>query len=227
MSQLETIAQVMQVVPLTDSILKVILSPQDYIDYAAGQYLKIKCHEEWLCYSIANAPFGPHYYELHIRHAENNPYYQQLLTHIKEQRALTISLPHGECQINRLYPDKPILFIAGGTGFAPIKAMIEHLLATGDRRQFELYWGARSQSDLYMDEKVKQWQTHVDHFRYVALLSGGKEQSLAETVHAHHASDLLQYQVVLGGPFDMVYAVRDALVAFGMAKEQLFSDAFN
>ncbi|KTC94587.1 NAD(P)H-flavin reductase [Legionella erythra] len=223
----KTLAQVDRVTPLTDSIIELILSPQDFIDYQPGQYLKILCGEEALSFSIANAPLGSHKYELHIRHDQGNPYNQPLFAAIKREGRVQVALPYGDCYLNQLQPDKPVLFIAGGTGFAPIKAMIEQMLATGDTRAFALYWGARSQSDLYMDDKVRQWQAHVSRFRYVTLLSGESRENLASVVKMDYSGSLLDHQIVIAGPFDMVYAIRDALVASGMPREQLFSDAFS
>lgn len=220
-------AQVESIAPLTDSILQLILAPQPYIDYQAGQYLEILSAEGAFSYSIANAPLGSRKYELHIRHSQDNPYNHHLLAEIKQRGAVKLRLPLGNCHINRLAPEKPIVFIAQGTGFAPIKAMIEELLAHGDQRPFELFWGARSQSDLYMNEKVSHWQNHVIHFRYFSLLSSSSKDALAARVIAHHPEGLNNWQFVVGGPFDMVYAIRDSLVAQGIAPDQLFSDAFS
>jgi len=221
-----TLAQVERIVPLTDSILQLILTPEDYIDYEAGQYLQILQGNEAFSYSIANAPLGSHSYELHIRHSRDNPYNQALLTDIKHQGKVQIQLPFGDCHLNRMQP-KPILFIAGGTGFAPIKAIIEQLLATGELRPFELIWGARSQSDLYMDELVTHWQHHVPQFQYFSLLSETSQETLASTALARHQHDLNDWQVVISGPFDMVYNTRDLLVEHGALRENLFSDAFS
>ncbi len=215
-------AKVESITPLTDSIMQLILTPDTYIDYEAGQYLQIISGEQAFSYSIANAPLGSHQYELHIRHTANQP----LLADIKQKGAVKIKLPLGVCDIAHLHPDKPILLIAGGTGFAPIKAMIEQLLALGAPRAFELYWGARSQSDLYMDDKVTFWQTHVPHFSYFSQLSDASNADLASMVTDKHPHDLSQWQIVISGPFDMVYSVRDKLLEKGVSPCDLFSDAF-
>lgn len=226
MSIIHTQAQVEAVRPLTNSIIELILSPAEYVDYQAGQYLKIHCGAQALSFSIANAPLGSHKYELHIRHDQSNAFSQSLFAEIKQQGQVALSLPYGDCHINSL-TQRPIIFIAGGTGFAPVKAMIEQLLATGDARPFNLYWGARTPSDLYMDEKVKQWQTHVSHFRYMSLSSSTSKETIMASITATHKQHLFDHQIVLAGPFEMVYALRDALVAHGMPQAQLFSDAFS
>lgn len=222
-----TFAKIERISPLTDSIIEVVLLPNEYIEYTAGQYLQIQCNDSFLSFSIANAPLGSHHYELHIRHDAQNLYHQSLFSMIKQQGGLNIRLPFGECH-SACLSDEPIIFIAGGTGFAPIKAMIEQLLGNGDQRPFELYWGARSQSDLYMDEKVKQWQAHVRHFRYVSFLPSTRSKAkLVHQVIEHHPEGLQSYQFIIAGAFDMVFSVRDALLLAGAKSEQLYSDAFN
>lgn len=220
-------AQVEKIVPLTDSIMHLILKPEQYIDYQAGQYLDILCEGQQFSYSIANAPLGSQHYELHIRHSLENPYNQILFNHIKREGAVTIQLPFGTCSIDKLDIDRPILFIAGGTGFAPVNALIEQLLANSDPRPFELFWGARSQSDVYLDEKVLNWQAHVSRFKYYSFLSEASKENLLSNLLIRHAQDLHDWQIVLSGPFEMVYSIRDALIEQGMPGCQLFSDAFS
>lgn len=220
-----TRARVERIRPLTDSIIELILDPEHYIDYRAGQYLQMASGKEFLSYSIANAPLGSHKYELHIRHNQVNPYDQPLFKQIRETGTVDLRLPLGECHLESLKPHRPILFIAGGTGFSQVKAMIEQLLATGSQGPFELYWGARSRSDLYMEPLVRQWQSHARHFAYVSLLPN-QEEDFASLIMNRHAEDISLCQIVLSGPFDMVYATRDALVSQGVAKSLLFSDAF-
>jgi len=220
-------AQIVRVNPLTDSILQLFITPDEYIPYYAGQYLQILHHDEAISYSIANAPLGAHQYELHIRHTRDNPFNQSLLNAIKEQGSVDLLIPFGTCHIKALDPQRPILFVAGGTGFAPVKAIIEQLLANSDPRPFELYWGARSQSDLYMDDKTHYWRKHVSNFQYFSSLSAKGKLALATDFVNRHTQDLFDWQVVISGPFDLVYKTRDYLVDQGMNKEQLFSDAFS
>lgn len=220
-------AEVERIFPLTESIVQLLLKPEDYVDYQAGQYLNVIQENEQLSYSIANAPLGSHKYELHIRHSRDNPSNQKLFAHIKKHGKVSINLPFGACSIDKIDPTRPIIFLAGGTGFAQVKAMIEQLLASDDPKPFELYWGARVQGDLYFDDKLKHWEDHVDRFKYTALISDEKKDILATKAIEQHPEDLHQWQVVLSGPFDMVYSARDALVDHGLPKNQLFSDAFS
>lgn len=226
-AQMTTInAEIESITPLTDSILLLILNPENYIHYEAGQYLQILSRGQAYSFSIANAPLGSHKYELHIRHSLENSAIDTMLSDMRDEGTVKLRLPFGHCHMKTLHPGKPILLIAAGTGFAPIKAMIEQLLASGDQRNMALFWGARDQSDLYMDEKVTHWQNHVGHFRYHTLLSNVSQESLSSMVLAYHQKDLSDWQVVISGPFEMVYQTRDLLVAQGAKPQDLFSDAF-
>lgn len=230
MSKKSIWAEVESINPLTDSILQLILLPEYYVEYRAGQYINVLFADEaeTLSYSIANAPLGSHKYELHIRHSPDNAANQRLLTELKQRGGLSICLPYGDCYLEKLDQQTPLLFIAAGTGFAPIKAMIEQLLASDDKRSFELFWGARSQSDLYMNEKVIYWQAHAAHFRYFSLLPNSRSKdTLGSLVLEQHRDDLSHWQFVISGPFDLVYTTRDLLLAQGVKPSQLFSDAFS
>ncbi len=218
-------AQVERIIPLTDSILQLLLSPSEFINYHAGQYLQILLGGEALCYSIANAPLGSHKYELHIRHNSTNLINRQLLDEIKQRGSLTLQLPLGDCHIDKFPLQQSLIFIAAGTGFAPIKSMIEQLLVSGEKRPFELFWGARTASDLYMDDKVKQWAAHVGQFRYSSVVKDSRKK-LVNCVLEHHKLDLKQWQFVIAGPLDMAYAIKDSLIAEGVSALQLYSDAF-
>ena len=220
-------ARIDSITPLTDSVLQLYLVPDSYIDYQAGQYLQILFQGEALSYSIANAPLGSHKYELHIRHSLSNPLNQALLAEIKNKGCLKLKLPLGHCRLTDLSKESALIFIAGGTGFAPIKAMIEQLLRDTDPRNFELYWLARSQSDLYLDAMVEAWQSHVKTFRYFSLLSGNTQDKLITLLSARHQKDFTGKQIVISGPFDMVYRLRDNLTALGVSDKAIFSDAFS
>lgn len=219
-------AKVQQITPLTESIIRLVLEPEHYQPYQAGQYLNIIVGSEELSFSIANAPLGAHQYELHIRH---NPHFSnsvELFKGIQTSGAVQIKLPFGTCSIDKIDANKPIIFIAGGTGFAQTKAFIEYLLANDDPRPFELYWGARSQADLYLEEQVKTWALHVQRFYYYPIISDSKQDNLASKVIGKHKKDIFQWQIILSGPFDMVYSARDLLLHHGVSKNNLYSDAF-
>ena len=222
-----TQARVIHTTALTKHLLHVILEPESYITYEAGQYLQIiSPTTQALNYSIANAPNTTYTYELHIRHSRDTRNNKQLLRDIAQQNPLTLRLPLGQCTLRAINPIKPILFIAGGTGFAPIKAMIEQLIIENQTRPVILYWNARSTHDLYMHAQAQVWSDQIPWFTYYSRLSHENKESIHTLILNHPIGSLHDWQIVLAGPFDMVYTLRDELLTYGMPMDQLYSDAF-
>lgn len=222
-------SQIVSIQPLTDSVLQVMVALDESFEYEAGQYIEIIADDgQRLAYSIANAPLGANALELHIGHAKDNPYSIKLLEMIRREKHVTFTGPHGDCGVHCLLSDKPIVLVAGGTGFAPIKAIIEQLLADSDQRVLDVYWGAKSLSDLYAEDRLKYWDQHIAHFSYTPLVSarGDDKRSLSKLITDTYGDRLSQHQFILAGPFDMVFAMRDAFLAQGLPKQQMFSDAF-
>lgn len=218
---------VRDVSPLTDSILRVLLEPEVFVPYEAGQYLQLETTEGLLAYSIANAPLGSSHYELHIRHTGGDPFAREPCKTLSSHQEVHIHLPFGQCHFKRLATYKHIIYLAGGTGFAPVKAMLEYAFATGDARNSVLYWSAKQKSDLYW-EPIQHWADHTEHFRYIPILL--ETPSIATVLNAVIQSvkkvDIVHTGVVLAGPFDMVYKMRDGLLLAGFLPEHVFSDAF-
>jgi CDP-4-dehydro-6-deoxyglucose reductase len=222
---LPLMAEVTQVEPLTEHILRVFLTPQHYVNYTAGQYLQILTSEEALCCSIANAPLGAHHYELHLRHSPQNPLHQILMKEMRSSGEVPIYLPLGNCHVGRLSVERPVLMIAQGTGFAPMKAMLEQWLTDGSMPPTLFCWLARNPSDWYMQPLVETWAEHVEQFQFLPLRADLADEMVFKTVLKEANFDLTQLQVVLAGPFDRMRALQQVGVALGLQPQQFFSDA--
>jgi CDP-4-dehydro-6-deoxyglucose reductase len=222
---------------LHGNIWQVFLTPpqKKYLQYKAGQYLEIfnPAHDP-RPFSIANAPIENNgIIELHIRCVANSPYTLSLIENIKKTRTLDIRGPFGQCTYKKI-PEYPSIFIAGGTGFAPIKAIIEQALSEKITQPIYLYWGARTQADLYMNELASQWEKDVSHFQYIPVLSAsleadhwtGKTGFLHDAVLADHP-DLTHHHVYASGPQEMVYAALDIFKRHGLDEKLMYSDAFD
>lgn len=218
-----------EVHPLTDTILTLSAKSSTPLVYEAGQYIEVKTPEGVLPLSIANAPLGGGKIELHIRHVRDNSLNQSLLNVIREEGKIEVSEAKGECTLTVLDKEKPILLIAGGTGFAPIKAMIEQLLYEGDNRQLHLFWLANKKADFYMDDKVSQWAKHMPQFSYTPLISSRHQKSFGvkAMIKTIYKDTPLSFQSVIAGPFDLVFALRDELVLLGLTQAHIYSDAFS
>jgi len=224
---------VLQARPLTDRVLQVFLQLPVPLHYLAGQYLEVITQtEKVIPLSIANAPLGSSQLELHIGHTPQNSLVNELLKVLQEKRVLTVRAPFGNCTYLSLKPDLPVILLAGGSGFAPIKAIIEQLLALGEPPAIHLYWGAKTLGDLYLDELPKSWAVHVENFRYTSVLS----QEISKTWSDRRGTpvdavledypDLSGYQVLAAGPFDMVFAAKERFLKQSLNPQHIFSDAF-
>lgn len=236
------IASVIQVIPLTRTILQVFLELPEPLSYQAGQYLKVVMNDgQQIPLSIANAPLGGRRLELHIRHTPENPSSVQLLSSIQQQGILNIVAPFGQCTVVTLKSEYPVIFMARGSGFAPIKAIIEQLLATGFEQPIHLYWGFRNMGDQYLDELPQTWTHHLENFQYTPVLCpdelhpscsqsilawNGRFGDLMDVIITDYV-DLSPFQILAAGPFDMILKARDQFMRHGLKVENMYSDAFS
>ena len=142
---------------LPGNIIILQLAPESWIDYQAGQYLAIEHQGINYFYSIANVPdANQKLYELHIRVTDGA---KRWLDAIDHQADLAIHLPYGTCHMENIGFNKPLVLIAGGMGFAPIKAILDYLASLHTfSLPIELYWSGRSSVDFYMEDRIKFWQ---------------------------------------------------------------------
>ncbi len=205
--------------------------PEDQrLQFFAGQYLNFILRDgRKRAFSIANAPHDDALIELHIRHVPDGEFTDYVFDSMKDKTVLRIQAPLGTFVL-REESNRPMLFMGGGTGFAPIKGMIEHALHNGIERPMHLYWGARSQQDLYLPDLPAQWAKEHKNLTYTPVLSEpdagwtGRTGFVHETVIEDHA-DMSGFDAYLSGPPIMVEAGRKAFEAHGLTMNHMFSDA--
>src|SRR5690606_25999875 len=156
--------------------------------------------------------------ELHIRRIDGGSFTGHVFTTMKLRDILRFEGPLGSFALGE--GNAPVVLIAGGTGFAPIKSMVEDLIASGGQRSLTLYWGARSRAGLYMDEVARSWEQTLPGFRYVPVLSdaGAADGWAGRTGLVHHAvmadlPDLSGHEVYACGAPAMIDAARADLIA--------------
>jgi CDP-4-dehydro-6-deoxyglucose reductase len=201
--------------------------------FLPGQYLDIMLPgERRRSFSIASPPHDSALIELHVRRAPGGEFTQRVFTELREKSLLRIEGPLGQfCY--RHDADTPALLIGGGTGFAPLKAIIRHVLEKDLKRQVHLYWGARMQPDLYQHELALEWAARHASFRYTPVLSelGADDpwpgrRGLVHEVAFADFPDLRAVDVYASGPPALIEAIRREGPARGLAAERLHFDSF-
>ena len=215
-------------------VLRLQLPANDSFAYRAGQYVEFILRDGVRrSYSMANAPhLGPNI-ELHIRHMPGGKFTDHVFGAMAEKEILRVEGPYGSFFL-REDSTKPIIFLASGTGFAPIKALIEHMQHQGIKRPVRLYWGARRPSDLYMDTWVREQTLTMPSLTYVPVVSDAtiEDQWTGRTGFVHRAvledfPDLSGHQVyACGAPIVVDSARRDFAALAHLSEEEFFADSF-
>jgi len=216
------------------AIVSLKLPANERLQYLAGQYVDLLLKDgRRRSFSIATAPEDDALLELHVRHVPGGYFSGALFSEYKGREILRFEGPLGTFYL-REESDKPLLFVAGGTGFAPIKAIIEHALYHEVRRPMVLYWGVRSLHDLYLPDLPERWQAKHRGFRFIPVLSEplAEDRWPGRTGLVHKAvmadfSDLSGYQVyACGGPAMIDAAKREFTAERGLPAEEFFADSF-
>lgn len=202
------------------------------LQFMAGQYLNFLLSDgRERAFSIANAPHDDELIELHIRHVEGGEFTDYVFDRLQDKAILRIRGPLGTFVL-REDSDRPMIFMAGGTGFAPIKGQIEHAIYIGDKRPLELYWGVRSEKDLYQGELASKWAEEYEHIEFIPVLSEPSENWQGRSGFVHEAviedhPDMSGFDVYMAGPPVMVNAGRDAFEKAGLTLDNMYSDSFD
>ncbi|MDO9402665.1 MAG: CDP-6-deoxy-delta-3,4-glucoseen reductase [Polaromonas sp.] len=217
-------------------VVRLQLPASDVFKYHAGQYVEFLLRDgDRRAYSMGNAPHtqatSPGV-ELHIRHMPGGKFTDHVFGAMKEKEILRIEGPYGSFFL-REDSDKPMVLLASGTGFAPIKALIEHIQFKGITRPAVLYWGGRRPGDLYMDEWVQAKAAEMPNFSYVPVISNALEEDhwTGRTGFVHSAvledfPDLSGHQVYACGAPIVVESAQAAYTAAGLPAEEFYADSF-
>ncbi|WP_280152568.1 CDP-6-deoxy-delta-3,4-glucoseen reductase [Piscinibacter sp. XHJ-5] len=219
------------------AVVKMQLPANDPLRYHAGQYIEFILRDgSRRSYSMANAPHtqgDKPFVELHIRHMPGGKFTDQVFTTMKEKDILRMEGPFGSFFL-REDSDKPMVLLASGTGFAPIKAIIEHMQFKHITRPAVLYWGCRSKADLYLHDWALQAAEQMPNLRYIPVLSEPKPEDhwTGRTGFVHHAvmhdqPDLSGHQVyACGAPVMVESAQRDFVAQCGLPDDEFLADSF-
>jgi CDP-4-dehydro-6-deoxyglucose reductase, E3 len=216
------------------AVVSLKLPANERLQYLAGQYIDFLLKDgRRRSFSIATAPADDALLDLHVRHVPGGYFSDQLFGEFKGREILRFEGPFGTFFL-REDSDKPIIFVAGGTGFAPIKAIIEHAFHHDSKRPMVLYWGVRSLRDLYLAHLPAEWQARHRDFSFIPVLSDplpddnwpGRTGFVHKAVMADFA-DLSGYQVyACGGPAMIDVARQEFTEQRRLPPEEFFADSF-
>lgn len=204
----------------------------DSLHFLPGQYIDILLEDgRRRSYSLANPPADNTPLELHVRRVTDGHFSEFVFNVLKPGDPLRIQGPYGTFHLHE--SDKPLILVAGGTGFAPIKSILSEAFRQGLRRDTTLYWGVRQARDMYMPDLPAQWERQHANFHHVPVLSeaGDDEDWQGRRGLVHHTvledhTDLSIYQVYACGAPAMIDAARLDFSSRGLPQEAFFSDAF-
>jgi len=227
--------RIARMTPLAPDVMQVFLKlpSVETLRFQAGQYLDVLLEDgKRRSFSIASPPHDSELLELHVRRVAGGGFTERLFKEMHSGSLLRIEGPIGQF----VYRDgaSPLLMIAGGTGFAPLKAMLRHMLERGVTRPVHFYWGARQATDLYEEALVLEWVRAHPQLRFSAVLSeatnaGAVHRRIGwvhEAVLADHPK-LAEFDVYVAGPPALVEAVRASFPAHGLSENRLSFDSFD
>ena len=235
----KVLCTVSRIQPLTPTVQQVILTPKAPIEFKAGQYLQIFLSDtDKRPFSIACAPGftfnGQPALELQIGGAVSDAYSGQTLTHLTEHfqnsSEVLVQVGLGEA-FWREESTNPIILLAGGTGFSYIHSIASAIAKAGVKRPVQLYWGLRHPQAAYAQAELQAWQAaHPEYQLHIVVQEAGdawagRSGFVHQAVLDDHA-DLAGFDIYIAGPFAMVGVVRDAFMAQGAVRAQMYADAF-
>jgi CDP-4-dehydro-6-deoxyglucose reductase len=211
--------------------LHLTLPESERLQFLAGQYVEFILKDgRRRAFSIANAPHNDSTLEFHIRHIKGGEFTSHVFDEMSVGEILRIEGPLGSFFL-REESERPIIMLATGTGFGPVKGIIEHAIAEHSHRRIYIYWGARTKDGLYMHELAQKWAEDNANIEYRPVLSRPDAGWEGRTGHVQDAvladfDDLSGFELYACGHPQMVYSAKDVLGAIGLEPDHCYSDAF-
>jgi len=214
-------------------VLDLKLPANERLQFLPGQYIEFLLKGGLRrSFSMASAPHDETV-QVHVRHVPGGQFTDHVFTKMKERDILRFEGPQGTFFL-REDSDKPIVLVASGTGFAPIKAILEHAFSKGVQRSMTLYWGGRRPTDLYLDALPRQWAAEHANFKYIGVISDSLPEDgwTGRTGFVHRAvmqdlPDLSGHQVyACGVPIMVDSARRDFVVHCKLPESEFYADSF-
>lgn len=220
--------QIEQLTPMSDTVFKAVLTPEQPLDFKPGQYLTVVMSEEdKRPFSIASSPLDGKI-ELHIGASVAESFAMQVVDRLRQESHIEIEAPFGEAYL-RHDSGRPRILIAGGTGFSYIHSLLDTLLRQGDSQTTFLYWGARDPDAMYLKALADQWASQFPHLTFIPVFDdavpGHRQGTVIDAVCEDFVS-LHDYDVYIAGRFEMAGAARERFRQQGVLDAHLYGDAY-
>jgi CDP-4-dehydro-6-deoxyglucose reductase len=245
-------ARVVKMERLVDDVMRLSLKLAEgqRLQYLAGQYIDILLSgNQRRSFSLSTSPLSDELLQLHIRHVPGGFFTDHVFTKMQEKDLLRFQGPFGMFflreddvqgstnvagdRMSRATSDRPAILVAGGTGFAPIKSILEYAFAQNIQRPLHLYWGVRARRDLYLSDLPQAWAREHGNFKFTPVLSEPRPEDhwderrgwVHEAVAADYP-DLSGYEVYASGPPPMIEALKAMVKKHGLPEDRLYYDSF-
>ena len=229
--------QVKLIEPLACNTYKILLHPETPVEFKAGQYLLVVMGgKDKRPFSIASSPCRHKgELELHIGASEENAYATEVIeamqTALAQNKDIEIEAPHGDAWLKD--SERPLLLIAGGTGFSYVRSILDHCISQNVSNPIYLYWGAKTECQLYARKEIEQIAVSHNNIHFVPVVEsasspawGGKIGNVLTAIKSDFET-LTDFDIYIAGRFEMASAAREQFVAEKAARrERMFADAY-
>lgn len=228
---LSTNATIREIRRVTEGIVHLVLETPQPIPYLAGQYLNVHLGDgSPRSFSMASAPGGTQL-DFHVRRVPGGRFTEQQLDQAQPGQVLEVEVPLGTFYL-RKEDYRPLLMVATGTGIAPIRAILESLLDDPDCPPVWLYWGMRTEADLWLAEEFAGWKDRLYDFQFIPVLShegdawSGRRGFVQDAI-AEDFDDLSEHAVYLCGVPEMVRQAKDRFIGLNASIDHIYADSFS
>lgn len=215
---------------LNDFLYRIFLQPQQAVSYKAGQYVSVVMGEkDKRHFSIANAP-SAELIELHIGATPENSYAMQVIEKMQSEGQVDVEIANGDAYL-RETSTRPIILMAGGTGFSYVKSLLEHIVELKLPNPVYLYWGVKEYAHFYFEDEASSWAKEHQNIHFHPVIELPEQEWQGHQGYVHQAvlndfSDLSEFDIYIVGRFEMAKIAREDFVKQNASVAHIYGDAF-
>ncbi|MBB1273956.1 NAD(P)H-flavin reductase [Psychromonas sp. SR45-3] len=211
-------------------LYRVFLAPTSSAPFKAGQYVSVVMGEgDKRHFSIANIPSND-LIELHIGATEDNKYAMQVVEKMQSGEPIEVEIANGDAYL-RESSTRPIILMAGGTGFSYVKSLLEQIVESDLQNPVYLYWGVKEYSHFYFEEQAKSWSIEHQNIHFHPVVELPEIHWQGKHGYVHQAvldefNDLSEFDIYIVGRFEMAKVAREDFIKKGALIGHIYGDAF-